>query len=33
MDNVVSYDDNRRILRRYLPDAPDAQLLAFEDST
>ena len=28
--NVLSYGDNVDILRRYLPAAADAQLLAFE---
>ena len=30
--NVLYYGDNLDILRRYLPDAADAQLLAFEDT-
>jgi hypothetical protein len=30
--NVPSYGDNLDILRRYLPDATDAQLLALEDT-
>jgi hypothetical protein len=31
--NVLSSGDNLDILRRYLPDATDAQLLAFEDTS
>ena len=30
--NVLYHGDNLDILRRYLPDATDAQLLAFEDT-
>ena len=30
--NVISYGDNLDILRRSLPDAANAQLLAFEDT-
>ena len=30
--NLLSYGDNLDILRRYLPAATDAQLLAFQDT-